>query len=1258
MVSLCEEYLQKKGVIIYFFFMKKSVSLSFFCSAFLIANPSDPIVTEGSATFTQYNAKVFEIQASDRTIIEWKDFSIGKDETTRFVQPSMNSSVLNRVTDSPSQIFGQLEANGQVYLINPNGIVFGEHSSVNTASFIASTLDIHDQAFLDNEEIAFSGDSKHPIVHYGSIVSEEGHVLFVGYTIDSTGTIEAKNGEVGLISREKVFVKLKDHVYIRTQCSENWASLYEAASSQCFADDALEFDGENLTPSKVTVQGQIKAQRESEGGKIYLLGDWIEVSHHAALDVSHPQDGGEIFIGGEMAGKTERLNNAKRIYIDETSLLSANCLNEGKGGNIILWSDESTQFFGKIEAQGGTYSGDGGFAEISSKEHFDHRGEVNLLASNGKAGTLLLDPLDLTIDGADFNVTAATPFVPTGAGAILSTATLTGAGGLGGANTIVRTTGTVGGQPGDININATFTWATGFDLLIDAAGAINQAVAAAVFATGAGANITFQSVTGMTIRSSVRNDDAVTGGNVSLLCTNGDINMGANVPVHVGSLIGTVFVEATRGNLNMTAGTTPGDHCFIGYGVGAISPATVASGDVTVNVGGTLSMRSGAGTNQASITKNNPLDPGRNINASNTTVNVGVDLFCLADTFNGAGSGIGRPQQLLGSTADFRGNITVNVGRDIYLLGGDNFSVIGARTIPNPGGFLESIITINTGRNFIIAHDLANTFPNSDSGGQIGGNRSDFGINPSGPISLDTRLALRVNVGGNFVMDGRGGPQFATIANDGTLAAIPPESLIHVNGDLLMIGGNAAVGNTDKTVGLEIIDTINPSIEYFVRGSIVAVNGFDPNVNALSGIAHLHVNGISAASPAATSRDIGTVRVLAGGDIRSAGSGRNRFNVVTNRYDASGGITYISDFGFAAGQLWPAMSVLVGGTNIFAGTPLAGASLPTVSNGLGAITFDPNYYNTNTFPGNFNQLAFFGASGANPLNLGALGMAMTMSAQDGSDIFVQSQDLFASGAPADITNIGVLDPSVQFSNALDPVTPFTSNGADITVIGFRDTYIRGNPAGVPPPPIVEADTAIYAPTGSILVITQRDMFLENSAVVAASFTVDLVVDNQAPFPPLIGDGSFHMDGTSFISSDFNYIRVYTAQQQLNTIDPAATFLSAGVPFFFLPGALFVDTDQEKWCTYYPNGDQGIPFKIFYKPCIEEIAEEAQIVVGEFLRNENFFPYRLGWPETFKIKYADNLHRPWHIFMKEPYFIPRPNDIPARNNPKTWKELME
>src|SRR3972149_6853390 len=116
--------------------------------ALALANPSGCEVVHGTASF-EARQEQLTILASDRAILHWDHFSIEGGETMRFTLPSAQAAVLNRVVSAnPSHILGRLESNGSVYLVNPNGVLIGKEGVVQTAGFLASTLDIANRKFL------------------------------------------------------------------------------------------------------------------------------------------------------------------------------------------------------------------------------------------------------------------------------------------------------------------------------------------------------------------------------------------------------------------------------------------------------------------------------------------------------------------------------------------------------------------------------------------------------------------------------------------------------------------------------------------------------------------------------------------------------------------------------------------------------------------------------------------------------------------------------------------------------------------------------------------------------------------------------------------------------------------------------------------------------------------------------------------------------------------------------------------------------
>ena len=124
------------------------------------------------ATITSAGKNLTVNQSSNRAIINWQGFSVGAGETTRLNLPSSVSAILNRVTGAdPSLIAGHLSSNGQVYLINPNGIVVGPNGQINTAGFVASTLNLSNDAFMAGGGMTFKGDSGAGIQVLGSVTA-------------------------------------------------------------------------------------------------------------------------------------------------------------------------------------------------------------------------------------------------------------------------------------------------------------------------------------------------------------------------------------------------------------------------------------------------------------------------------------------------------------------------------------------------------------------------------------------------------------------------------------------------------------------------------------------------------------------------------------------------------------------------------------------------------------------------------------------------------------------------------------------------------------------------------------------------------------------------------------------------------------------------------------------------------------------------------------------------------------------------------
>lgn len=410
-------------------------------TSWLLANPQGFELIQGEAKPHILDDGTLTVETGHQAILHWKEFSIAEGETTRFVMPDSNSHVLNRVTgNNLSEIYGMLEANGKVLLVNPKGVVFGENAYIDTSAFIASSLDVLDADFLKNGELLFIGDSSSSIVNLGMISAWDGDVALIGYQVVNKGEIAAPHGVASLaagthilfrplanerivirvsVPDEKVDVGIENSGAIQAIAAELKADghLYHYAIKDSSKIDALGLENREGRIFLVADQGALSAQgsynarsETGAGGSIRFLGDVVRIEEGAEIFSSGEISGGQVLIGGDYQGKNPVIPNAKVTYVAPNAHISADATLSGDGGKVILWGDTATGFYGTISAQGGSICGDGGFVEISSPGYLAFEGQANTSAIFGKTGMLLLDPSVVTIasnggtdSGATFN---------------------------------------------------------------------------------------------------------------------------------------------------------------------------------------------------------------------------------------------------------------------------------------------------------------------------------------------------------------------------------------------------------------------------------------------------------------------------------------------------------------------------------------------------------------------------------------------------------------------------------------------------------------------------------------------------------------------------------------------------------------------------------------------------------------------------------------------------------------------------------------
>lgn len=269
-----------------------------------LALPQGGNVVAGSSTVTQPGSTTMHVnQTTDKSIINWNSYSIAANERVQYFQPSSSSISLNRVTgQDPSLIYGQLSANGQVWVINPNGLLIGNGANINVGGFLASTLDISNEDFL-NGNYNFKADSGQlsAISNYGNInAADGGYVVFISPSITNAGSITANSGSVSMASGEDVTLTFANNQLINLVINKETAgdALGIDNSGKITADGgavilSAKAAGDALK-TVVNNSGIIQARTiENKNGTIKLLGGMENNSINVGgtLDASAPNGG-------------------------------------------------------------------------------------------------------------------------------------------------------------------------------------------------------------------------------------------------------------------------------------------------------------------------------------------------------------------------------------------------------------------------------------------------------------------------------------------------------------------------------------------------------------------------------------------------------------------------------------------------------------------------------------------------------------------------------------------------------------------------------------------------------------------------------------------------------------------------------------------------------------------------------------------------------------------------------------------------------
>ena len=317
----------------------------------------------GNATISNPGANgTIVTETSNSAAINWQTFNIGSGQYVRFVQPSSSSVVLNRVVGgSPSEIFGSLQANGRVFLINPYGVLFGPGASVDVGGLVASTLNISNEDFLSGRYVfTGAGVSGATVSNAGTITAAPGgFVVLSGDIVRNTGLVQAQLGQVVLASGSTMTMDLDGSGLVSV-------AVYQAAlSQQAGVDNAGELlaDGgkvvmtartaRGLVGSAVNNTGLVRAEGIAEhDGQIELTASGGNITDSGTLDAGN--------AGG--TGGTVEVTGDQNIDLENGALIR---VSGALGGEVHLVANGTldTRAGSTIQALGS--AGPGGFAELS-----------------------------------------------------------------------------------------------------------------------------------------------------------------------------------------------------------------------------------------------------------------------------------------------------------------------------------------------------------------------------------------------------------------------------------------------------------------------------------------------------------------------------------------------------------------------------------------------------------------------------------------------------------------------------------------------------------------------------------------------------------------------------------------------------------------------------------------------------------------------------------------------------------------------------
>ena len=648
-----------------------------------------PGIVSGSVSFLQSGNRLTITESTPSAILNWQDFSVAKGEIVQFVQPSASSSILNRVTGSAtSAIDGLVQANGQVLLLNPNGITVGTAGQINAASLLLTSSGLKDQDYLAGR-LSFTGiPGQGAVTNHGTLAAADGGtVVLSAPQVSNDGTITAHLGRV-VMGAAAGFT-------LDPAGDGLWSYQITEAAAGALAANA----------------GTITA----DGGSVQISARSLD---HAMRDVinntgmiearSVRQQDGEIILDGGDQGQ---------VTLGSSSVIDASAGDAvGDGGHIKI-TGAVTSVDGVLLARGGAQGGDGGLIETSGESlKVLDSARVDVGSALGHPGSWLLDPTDFVIDSSNNGA------IQTGLASGNVTVQTTSS-----SDTVTGATASNGASPGangDIDVNAALSWSANNTLTLDSYHSIlvNTGITASgataglvlktndggnggVFQTGSTGSVNLTGATPSLTINSVAYTVLSTAAGVQAMSATGFYALGTNVNLSSIASFSPIGYTSASSNSFPTqfAGALEGlGHSLTNLSINDANPdrniafiSELSAGAVLSNftISGTVIVAGGTGWNQSMVVG---LDNGiiRNVGASGT-VSIGTTKVNIGGLVGSTNPGATIANSYFTGTVSGAGSNT-NVGGLVGLTSASSTisnswasaTVSSSSTLTNVGGLV------------------------------------------------------------------------------------------------------------------------------------------------------------------------------------------------------------------------------------------------------------------------------------------------------------------------------------------------------------------------------------------------------------------------------------------------------------------------------------------------------------------------------------------------------------------------------------------